>query len=487
MDEPLDLYRAGRDELIGLVLAQRDRIADLERRVRWQAGELAVQRAAVAELTARVGEVLAAVAPEEPDEPAPGAPGGMPGLKPGPPPARPERPRRKRVRGFGRRRMEPTARRVHAVAACPTCRLPLSGGAVARTREVIEVPLAPAVVTEHVYLVRTCPGCRGRWQPGPEVAGVVVGQGRLGIGLLSLIAWLREEARLPVAAIQRYLAQVHALDLSVGAIVGATRTVAARAAAAVAQQLVAIRGSPVVHADETGWREDGRNGYVWTLSTPEARYFVRGGRDRGVLEAALGTDFAGVLVSDFYAAYTTYAGARHQYCWAHLLRDADELARQHPAEAGVRGWADALHRLFARARAVADPDPAARLRARQRLEADLLAVCAPYLLPASAPAAPAGAEAAAPAPAPQAGLCRRIEKHLGELFVFVEEPAVPPTNNAAERSLRHLVTCRKISGGTRSAQGTETRLTLAALFGTWRALHLNPLEQCRRLLAAPQV
>jgi hypothetical protein len=68
-------------------------------------------------------------------------------------------------------------------------------------------------------------------------------------------------------------------------------------------------------------------------------------------------------------------------------------------------------------------------------------------------------------PAPQAGLCRRIDKHLGELFVFVEDPAAP-TNNAAERSLRHLVTCRKVSGGTRSAAGTTARMTLASLFGT---------------------
>ncbi len=96
------------------------------------------------------------------------------------------------------------------------------------------------------------------------------------------------------------------------------------------------------------------------------------------------------------------------------------------------------------------------------------------------------AAAGGPEAAPQAALCRRIERPLGELFVFVEDPAVPPTNNAAERSLRHLVTCRKISGGTRSEAGTDTKMTLASLFGTWRALGLNPLEQCRALLAAPQ-
>ena len=64
-----------------------------------------------------------------------------------------------------------------------------------------------------------------------------------------------------------------------------------------------IRGSPVVHADETGWREDGVNGYVWTFSTPTDRYFVRRGRGKKVVDEVLGESFDGVLVSDFYAAY----------------------------------------------------------------------------------------------------------------------------------------------------------------------------------------
>jgi len=61
------------------------------------------------------------------------------------------------------------------------------------------------------------------------------------------------------------------------------------------------------------------------------------------------------------------------------------------------------------------------------------------------------------------------------------------SNNPAERSLRHLVTRRKISGGTRSAQGTTTAMILASLFGTWRAQGLNPLLACRQLLISPQL
>ena len=67
------------------------------------------------------------------------------------------------------------------------------------------------------------------------------------------------------------------------------------------------------------------------------------------------------------------------------------------------------------------------------------------------------------------------------------EPDVPADNNAAERSLRHLVISRKVSGGTRSEQGTERNMTLASLFGTWRAQGLNPLAACRQMLTFPQV
>ena len=78
---------------------------------------------------------------------------------------------------------------------------------------------------------------------------------------------------------------------------------------------------------------------------------------------------------------------------------------------------------------------------------------------------------------------------IRELFVFVAEPAVPSeNNNAAERSLRHLVISRKISGAVPGrSRGTERKMTLASLFGTWRVQGLNPLTACRQLLRSPQL
>jgi hypothetical protein len=69
------------------------------------------------------------------------------------------------------------------------------------------------------------------------------------------------------------------------------------------------------------------------------------------------------------------------------------------------------------------------------------------------------------------------------LFQFVLVAGLSADNNLAERSIRPLVVVRKISGGTRSPNGTKTRMALATLFETWRARGLNPFQECLRLLA----
>jgi len=235
--------------------------------------------AALAGVTRQLGAAVSAgpsaAAPAPPAEET-SRPRRMPGAKPTQAPARPAKPRKRRAHGYGRRRLEPTARQVHAVARCPDCGLLLAGGAIKRTREVIEVPVAPAVVTEHVYLARRCPGCRKTWTPPADLAGVVDGRQRFRVGLVSLVATLREELRLPIKLIAWYLRALHGLAVSPGAIVALLTRVAERGRAAVEAIRAGIRASPVVHADETGWREAGRNGYAWTLSTPTERYFTRG-------------------------------------------------------------------------------------------------------------------------------------------------------------------------------------------------------------------
>lgn len=445
----MDVQTASRDELVAYIARLEAAVAALEGRVR--------------ELEAGAGAA---------------APRRMPGHKPQERAEGPAQPRKRRLQGYGRRRSTPTEQVVHAVAQCPDCGCPLVGGSRQRSREVLELAPAPAVVSEHVYLVRRCPQCGRRCVPPPELAGVVVGRQRLGVGLVSLIATLRMLGRWPYGQIHRYLAGVHGLRLSQGALVGAVRTVARQGAAAATQIQEQVRASPVVHGDETGWRENGRNGYVWTFSTPTARLFVRGSRAGSVVDAALGPDFAGVLVSDFYAAYD-HVPTPKQRCWAHLLRDVHALRQQHPADAALAKWAKKLHRLYERGRAGAT-GPTLGTRAAQRRQWALRAKLQAGLRelatwPAQEP------------PPVYRTLAGRLRRYEGELFTFVTEPGVPSDNNAAERSLRHLVTQRKISGGTRSSAGTTTLMVASTLFGTWQAQGRDPLQACRDLLSHPQV
>ena len=456
MEREIDLATANRDVLIGIIVRQQAVIEGLERRVAQLEGQS----------KSKGSGRMPGLKPKA---------GQKPGQKPGQPEKSGKEPRKPRRHGFARQRMAPTQRVEHVVEECPGCGTRLSGGWTQRTREVIDLPQVPVQVTEHVYMARTCPLCQLCCVPPAQLEGVVLGKQRLGVNLVSLIAALREEARLPFRTIQWYLDTVHGLHLSLGALVDATRRVAAKAQTELAGIVERIRGSPVVHADETGWREEGENGYVWTLSTPTQRYFLRRGRGKAVVDEVLGEEFAGVLASDFYAAYHHYDGPK-QRCWAHLLRDIHDLKALYPKETRLARWAEAVHGVYRRAVAFthsSDKQPEKQRRSAQlALERRLLALCRPFLDDSLAV---------------QARLCRRVEKHIKELFVFVAHPEVPPDNNAAERSLRPLVISRKISGGTRSGRGTGTKMALASIFGTWRAQGLNPLTSCRQLLASPQI
>ena len=87
-------------------------------------------------------------------------------------------------------------------------------------------------------------------------------------------------------------------------------------------------------------------------------------------------------------------------------------------------------------------------------------------------------------------LAKRLLRHADEVFQFVLVDGLSAHNNLAERSIRPLVVARKISGVSRSAEGTKTRMALASLFETWQARGLNLFVECVNLLrqtALPQL
>jgi len=429
-----------------------------------------------AELAARRGEAAGAV---EPSDPPPAA--DAPKRKSPPRWAKANvvrvthhRPRRSRGPGPGRRRAVPDRRILHAPSHCPSCAAVLTRGRVVGRRQVITLPPVRAEVVEHVVLARRCRQCghvcRGMM---PDLSAAVGPGRRVGWSVVALAAVLRTKLRLPLAQVQWLLHQVWGLHLSVGELSGVL-TEAARAGRSAYEPLLAeARASPVAHVDETGWRQDGRSGFIWTLSTPTVRFFQFSPSRAGVVARRLGgTEYEGVVVSDFYTAYDQLDGL-HQRCWAHFLREIHELKESDPDHAELHAWGGAVHALYERAVATAPTlagrPPQEREDTRLRFERELLALCR-----------------AQSAKAPHAALCQRVERYHPELFTFVGDPAVPPTHNAAERALRPLVIARKISGGTRSAQGSQTRMVLQSLVATWELRGRDPGAALSDLLRAPR-
>jgi len=399
--------------------------------------------------------------------------------------AQEKKPRRKRAaeQNGSRKREKPTRVVRHALKRCPECGYRLRGNSIARRRQVLELPPPAAVeVTEHQVIKRWCPHCE-RWHSAKlDLRGQVLGQGRIGVRLVGVIACLRTKLRLPYRQIQEYLRTMHGLEISVGELVQVLYQMRREVEPALSALRKEVRASPILHADETGWREDGRNGYIWGLSTPGpngTRYYEYDrSRASKVVERLLGKEFYGVLVTDFYAAYNVYAG-RHQRCWVHLLRHLHELGEAQAHEDEVLRWVQGVRAVYDDAQAWLQANERPPQAARETQYLALLARLQPLGL----------AYAQNKGHACQA-LAKRLLRHQDELFQFLLIEGLSPNNNLAERSIRPLVVARKISGGSRSQLGTATRMALHSLFETWHARGLNTLQTCLQLLSQsplPQV
>lgn len=394
-------------------------------------------------------------------------------------PAEEKKPRKKREtkHNRGRVRAVPTQIVEHRIVSCPDCHLRLGGLSLARVREVIDIPEPqPVEVIHHRIFKGWCAQCH-KWHEAPvDVHEETLGQGRIGVRLTSLIALLRTTMRLPVRQIRALLLIVYSCEISTGEIVELLHRVVSHAEPMLKSIKGQIRASPAVQADETGWREDGENGYIWSVCTPLLRYYeYYHSRSGEIVKKLIGPDFAGVLGSDFYAGYNSHQGL-HQRCWVHYLRDIHTLKKKYPEDEGLLLWAKQVKVLYEEAVTWAEQGPDSSLPARQQQQARvaqqhafeqrLWGLCHPF----------------AHTLAFHHTLCERMERFLPEMFAFVAFPGVPAHNNLAERSVRPLVIARKISGGSRSPRGSTTRMGLASLFGTWMAQGLNPFSQCLALL-----
>lgn len=355
--------------------------------------------------------------------------------------------------GHGRRSIPPEqADRVEHLWAperCPECgRLLQNKGTKSRT--VIDVqPLRRETVCYHLDQ-KYCGHCRKLVRPTP--AGV------LPRALLS-------NRLLAHVAVQHYvygvtLGQLESqLQVGYSTLIGALHQLAGLLEPACEQLVQDYRKAAVRHADETGWRTDGHNGYAWLFCTQTISIFrFRQTRSGQVALQVLGAKrLRGVLIVDRYHGYNR-APCALQYCYAHLLRDVQDVEKEFPDNPEIKQFVGAFAPLLARAMQLRS----LKLTTRQ------------FLLQAGQTQKEILALAQAPALHPGIQKVQNIfREHTDRLFHWSKSPKIPADNNRAERELRPLVIARKISFGSQSEAGARTRETLMTVLHTLRKRDAN--------------
>lgn len=365
--------------------------------------------------------------------------------------------------------------------SCPHCKTQLSE--VDHHRRVVE-DIVPAKVITTCYHTTSgyCPCCRrrieSRAQDQPPAADLPHGQ--LGINALATAALMRVGYRMPLRQVSSLLAELPGLRLCPGAIVKQLNRLARWLAGEYRGLKLALRASEVVHCDETGWRIDGRNNFLWTATdSRHTVYHVDRTRKAKVIGKLLGKTFAsggGTLVRlrraqssrDFFSAYDSVGGSQ-QKCLAHLLRELHDTVEK-------RGQELRHHAFFGRCKRVVQDmlelkrrrnqlAPATYKRKVRQLEKRLEQLGRAHWKD------------------PDAGrLSKRLVKHRRHLTTFLHRPEVDGTNNAAERALRPAVVMRKITGGSRGRGAARAWAILSSVMRSAQQQGRNLLETIKTLL-----
>src|SRR5712671_4601854 len=159
-----------------------------------------------------------------------------------------------------------------------------------------------------------------------------------------------------------------------------------------------------------------------------------------------------------------WAKRDHQFCLAHLIRDA-----KYAIDAGDTTFAPRFHELLQRACGIAGrrpnlADSTLRNYAR-KLDADLDALL--RIKPSHAEGKKFQATIKA---------CRQ------HLFVFMKNRAIPPTNNGSEQAIRPCVTFRKVTNCFRSEWGAKLYANIRSVLETARRRTIGALQAVRLTL-----
>ena len=354
---------------------------------------------------------------------------------------------------------------------CPHCRTQL--GQVKHHQRMVE-DIIPSKVVTTCYRTRSgyCPSCRkrieSRAEDQPPAADLPHAQ--LGINVMATAAVMRVCYRMPLRQITQLFEDLPGLTLSPAAVSKQLGRLSRWLSGQYDRLQLVLRAAGVVHADETGWRTNGKNGYLWTLTNAEhTLYHVDRSRSGKVIAGLLGEAFGGTLVSDFYAVYDQF-DCPQQKCLTHLLRELRDVVQRRPELES--------HTFFKRCKRLVQE----MLRLKKRRKDLSGAAYGRQVKSVETRLRNLGGKFWGDADADR--LAARLRKYQDRLTTFLHDAKVDGTNNAAERALRPAVVMRKITGGSRSESGAQAWAILASVMRTAQQQGRDVVDTIKELLRA---
>ena len=332
-----------------------------------------------------------------------------------------------------------TSEHSYALKRCPNCDGSVGKGVDEVVKYVEDIALVPHnTVTKHVITRHWCTECACfvKSKNIPPIS-------RIGLNALGYILYARYRLRLPMGKIKESLLDLHNFRISEGEIVEKLRDAETLFGKDHKLIMQLIQEATVVYADETGWRMNGENWFLWVFVTDKAvRYVIEDTRGKGVATRALGEKKDRVIISDGYAAYQNLPGDKQQ-CWVHLLRVAKLRSPTLYAK-----LAALYHQLLLE---LEKPLP--------ERDGDTLQKTFGLLIDKTYPE-------------PEADkVIARMIRHKDVLFTCLTYEGVLPENNTAERAIRPQVIMRKIFGGSRSLEGATAHAVNTSVLATLAKQH----------------
>lgn len=397
------------------------------------------------------------------DKPSPTTPSGMT-----PPYLKPTRKKRKRPcgrkpghKGVSRRRPETiTAYKTHTLERRPDCQQSLQKPVRTYKRYIEDIPRVDPVVTEHTVHGYWCACCKKIVQPALTDA---LPNARLGLRLVVFTAWLHYVVGISVNNLVKMVSVFFNLHVSAGGLTQAWKALATLLEPQYNDIGQKVSTSAVLHADETGWRLNGKTHWLWCFTTKTLCYYLIT-RNRGapVIKRFLGRLFKGILICDFWGAYNKTSALAKQRCFYHLFTELVKVDTYNHS-VSWKSFRRKLSRLLRDAIRLSEKkhqiNPACFLRLKNRLYCRLEQFLA-------TPCQDKDAQR----------LTKRLNRHKQELFTFLEHEDVSPYNNHAEQQMRKPVLTRKVSQQNRSEDGAKTQAILMSLLRSAELQRINPVE-----------